>query len=107
MILDGDTSEAIADAVADRLADRPAQRFVDVRELALTLGVSADVIYRRADELGAIRVGSRILFDPVDVANRCRRQIKSRSSMDAPTRSLKRRNRPQSTVELLPIRGER
>ena len=91
-------TRAIAEAVAERLADRPpAPQFVDTRELARMFGISTDVVYRRADELGAIRIGARVLFDPADVANRMRRQP-TQDPVAAPNSSRRRRRtaRPAS-----------
>ena len=119
-LLDPDAIDAIAEAIATRMVDvigarapigykspevEPS-RFVDVRELARMFDVSPDTIYRRADELGAIHIGSRLLFDPVDVANRMRRQppVRAAARTDPPRR---RRPTTASAVELLPIRGER
>ncbi len=37
---------------------------VDAATLARRLGVDTKTIYRHADELGAVRVGRRVMFDP-------------------------------------------
>ena len=63
----------IADAVASSVIDAlvaPAQptKLVDAKTLATLLGVSRDLIYERAEELGAVRLGdgprARLRFDP-------------------------------------------
>jgi len=58
--------EQLADLIADRLrssSDAPST-LVGAPELAAQLGVDAKSVYRHADELGAIRVGRRLRFDP-------------------------------------------
>jgi hypothetical protein len=101
--LDSDDVDAIADALAERL-DRRLQ-FVDARGLAELLGVSPDVVYERADELGACRLGARLIFD-VDEAVRRMRRIPAAEPVTRGTG--RRRSGKRSSVPLLPIRsGER
>jgi hypothetical protein len=80
---------------------------VDVCELARIFGISSDVVYRRADELGAIHIGSRLVFDPVDVANRMRRQPADPPAKTTTTSTRRRRRATAPTAELLPIKGQR
>ncbi len=69
--LEDDQLERLADLVAERLSRTSSERgpLVDARELARLLGVSRDVVYHHARDLGAIRIGAgergRLRFDPV------------------------------------------
>jgi hypothetical protein len=61
--------ERLADLIAARLADPPtsvagATDLVTADELARILRVDQKSIYRHAEQLGAIRVGRRLRFDP-------------------------------------------
>jgi hypothetical protein len=55
----------LADLIADRLRS-PAgtQPLVSAAELAERLGVDLKSVYRHSEQLGAIRVGRRLRFDP-------------------------------------------
>lgn len=65
----GRLADLVADRVADQLADReqPTPALVDAATLARELAVSRQLIYERADELGAVRIGNgsrpRLRFD--------------------------------------------
>ena len=110
VMLDHEDIDAIAAAVADRLNDRP--QFVGVAELAHLWNVSPDLIYAKADQLGAIRLGARLIFDVNEAASRMRRQPTPADShagvrVGTPTNS-RRKRRTSSAVELLPIKdGQR
>jgi hypothetical protein len=56
----------LADLIADRLRPAAAEpaRLVTAAELAALLDCDQKTVYRRADELGAIRVGRAVRFDP-------------------------------------------
>jgi hypothetical protein len=117
MTLDPEDVEAVAGRVAELLQEeRPAAlavpglsaRLVDAATMARLLGVSRTTVYAKAEELGAIRVGSgkraRLRFDPA-------RAIGAPSSSDSPARVVpsrwrraRRTPRPDSG-KLLPIRG--
>jgi hypothetical protein len=98
----------LADLVADRLlpllADR-APRLVDAATLADVLGISRDTVYARADQLGAVRLGTgpraRLRFDP----DRARQALEVVAPV-APVVQMPRRRKPRaSSAPLLPIRG--
>lgn len=102
--------EAIARRVAE-LIDRP-PRLVDVATLAELLSVSAATIYRLSDELGAVRVGGALRFDPAQaIANlRATERDSSERSQQGDEPSTKRRARRRtadksgSENERLPLR---
>jgi hypothetical protein len=90
--------EAIAEATAARLSEivgSGAMTFglVDARQLAHELGVSLDVVYSHAGELGAMRLGSgpraRIRFD----LDRARRSLEGKSGDTISRRSRNGRAR--------------
>jgi hypothetical protein len=56
--------EHLADLLADRLRPPSTAQLVTATELAERLGVDPKTVYRHADDLGAIRVGRRLRFDP-------------------------------------------
>jgi hypothetical protein len=76
-----------------------ASPFVDAAELAHTLGVSREYVYRHADELGAVRLGEgekpRLRFD-LDAARAAREVIAANGSTPngtpTPARPHKRRS---------------
>lgn len=82
--------------------------------VAARLGVSRDFVYRHADELGAIRLGSgpkaHLRFDLADAERRLASCTAGRESaagdpaVHAPSRP-RRRRASGTRVELLPIRG--
>jgi hypothetical protein len=67
--LDPESVEAVARRVAELLGEDNAADLVDAGELARLMGVSRDHVYRHADELGAVRLGTgkraRLRFDPM------------------------------------------
>ncbi len=67
--LDPESVEAVARRVAELLGGDNAADLVDAGELARLMGVSRDHVYRHADELGAVRLGTgkraRLRFDPM------------------------------------------
>jgi hypothetical protein len=113
--LDPATIEAIARRVAELLDERSPDRpsLVDAAELARTLGVERDWVYRHAVKLGAIRLGdspgARLRFDPDLVLASLPRLGEPPSPpppVRAPQRRKARRSPRRSDVPLLPIRGE-
>jgi hypothetical protein len=72
--LSPESVRAVAEAVAELLAadapaavrqdQAPAPQLVSAAELAERLRVDVKSVYRHADELQAIRVGRRVMFDP-------------------------------------------
>jgi hypothetical protein len=105
--------EAIARRVAELLADeRPGDSpevLVSATEIARRFGVSRDTVYAKADEWGAVRLGTgpkaRLRFDPQVVAERLG---KGSGDSPEPIHEPRRRRpgrRPAATADLLPIRG--
>jgi hypothetical protein len=106
---DDDLRLTVADiaALLDALAAHvQAPQVVGVRELAQILGVDPATIYRRADELGASRIGSALRFDVNEALGRTRR-----GALDAPSKASaprrKRRRATRSSAPLLEIHGDR
>jgi predicted DNA-binding transcriptional regulator AlpA len=111
----------VADELAERLVGQqdnavtatPA-RWLNASEVATILGVTRDAVYRRADELGARRIGSgpkaRLRFDAEDVTAALGACSTSRESLDA-NRPQRRRSRVRLVAAggqefpLLPVRG--
>lgn len=119
--------ERLAELFAAKLADRllaelgallaaPApsrERWLTATEVAAMLGITRDAVYRQADELGAVRIGTgpkaRLRFDADEVAAALRACCTSMESLppDPPPRQ---RSRPRRTPEsvrafpLLPVR---
>jgi hypothetical protein len=105
--------DALADALADRILERLAKSgpepdgLIDAAEVARRLGITRSTVYEIADQLGAIRLGEgerpRLRFDP--------HRIEERLATHAPSTSNggngRKPRRSVSTVELLPINGER
>jgi hypothetical protein len=81
---------------------------VSAAEAARRLGVSRDFLYRHADDLGAVRLGTgpkaRLRFDLDTVAERI-----DREPAPEPKRAKRsgRRTRRDGTAPLLPVRGDR
>jgi hypothetical protein len=106
--LDETTIEAIAVRVVELLGDRAtADILVTAEELGRRLGMSRSTIYERADEFGAIRIGTgpraRLRFDPAKVLERLGSEPSPpRLTTRGRSRVATRRPRPS----LLPIRGE-
>jgi hypothetical protein len=99
--LDDDQLVALADLIAERLRHAEASTsLLSAAELADRLGVSVKSVYARADDLGAIRVGRSVRFDP---ARALIARPPAPASPAAPTRP--RRRRRASSGPLLPIRG--
>ncbi len=109
--LDAESVEAVAARVVELLADRntvEAEPLIDAAEAARRLGVDRGTVYRRADQLGAIRIGdgpnARLRFDPAVIAERF-------ASAEVPTPASPKPHRgrrpPRHGVELLPITGLR
>lgn len=72
-ILTDQDVERVARAVVDLLRKRDQEEEVElvtVAELAKRFSVSTDLVYENADALGAVRLGSRVLFDPKAAADR-------------------------------------
>jgi hypothetical protein len=115
MTLDADDIEAVAQRVAELLGqERPASalagpRLVDAATLARLLGISRAMVYAKADELGAIRVGSgkraRLRFDPASVITRPKAGSPRRKNLAPHNRRRSRRPSQRSSADLLPIRG--
>ena len=106
--LDQDAVEAIAVRVVELLESRSAGRFVSAGELARRLGISRSTVYDKADELGAIRLGTgpraRLRFDLEQAVARL--GAKATGPPAAARRSVQPRQRGRRTRSgLLPIRG--
>lgn len=113
MTLDHDDIEAVAARLAELVADdagEPMPRLVDAATLAQILGVSRATVYAKAEELGAVRLGTgkraRLRFDPsaIVAGNRGREDSLKRSS---PRRRRSRRSPQEREPNLLPILGGR
>lgn len=104
IVLAPESVDAIADAIVARLrGSGSSQKLVDAATLADLLGVSRDTVYARADEFGAIRIGSgprpRLRFNPARIAALPSEQT---PPPPAPVRRPHRR-RSGTDVELLPV----
>ena len=111
-------AELVADGLAERLErlERPpaAGRLLTAAEVAVRLGVRRDLVYARAGELGAVRIGDgprpRLRFDPaaVDAALSREGSRGSQQPEEPAATEGRRRRRRRSTptsVQLLRIRG--
>jgi DNA-binding transcriptional MocR family regulator len=82
-------------------------QLIDAASAAQLLGVSRGTVYAKADELGAIRVGTgkraRLRFDPAELVARRRKGQQSPPARHRRPRSSARDPRP----DLLPILGGR
>jgi hypothetical protein len=106
--------EAVAQRVAEllrpelaRLGDQAplADGLVDAQALGRLLGVSRDFVYRHAEQLGAVRLGTggrgRLRFDPAAARAGMGR-------LPAPTAPpVRRQRRTRTTGDLLPIKDRR
>jgi hypothetical protein len=112
--LEPDDIELLAQRVVELLEDQAMEsrqmgQLVDAAAVARLLGVSRATVYAKADQLGAIRVGSgkraRLRFDPGRII------ATATGANESPTATRHRRHsrrsmqRPNSV--LLPIRGRR
>jgi hypothetical protein len=107
--LDQDAVEAIAVRVVELLESRSGGRFVTAEELSRRLGISRSTVYDKAEELGAIRLGTgpraRLRFDLEQVVAR-RGGAAAPVQPAPPRRSVRQRQRPRRPSSgLLPIRG--
>ena len=112
--LDAADVEAIAQRVVEMIGDRGApSRLVSAAELSRRLGLSRSTVYEKAEELGAIRIGTgpraRLRFDPDLVATSlgAGRAAVEPSGNPRP-RAVRRRRATRRPPKpgLLPIRGE-
>jgi hypothetical protein len=106
--------ELLAQRVADLLAaqameSRQMGQLVDAAAVARLLGVSRATVYAKADELGAIRIGSgkraRLRFDPARIV--AGHLAANTDQNTTPRRRPSRRRSKRPNSELLPIRGRR
>jgi len=106
----GELSLETIDAIAERVVELLKEdgfagrhpEWVDAAELARRFGVSRDMVYARANDLGVVRMGGRLRFDPGEVAERMRPKPPEPPN---PRRQKRRALRPRTDVKLLPIRG--
>ena len=112
--LDSADVEAIAQRVVEMLGERavPSQ-LVSAAELSRRLGLSRSTVYEKADQLGAIRIGTgpraRLRFDPDLVAKSLgvgRAAVEASGSTRRRTVRRRRATRRPQKPGLLPIRGE-
>ncbi len=98
--LPADQLEQLASLIADRLAQQNTiAQLVTAEELALMLKVDAKSIYRHADQLGAIRVGRALRFDPAKaLVSWAAEHAPSNGTAPKPTRP-----RAQHRDDLLPV----
>lgn len=89
-------------------------RLLSAAEVAARLGVTRDLVYARADELGALRLGdgprARLRFDPAKVTEALTARTSGRGSQvpkDAVRRAPERCTLPSPAagIPLLPIGG--
>jgi hypothetical protein len=97
--------EQIALRLADVLEEREAMpAIVTAKELAAYLGVSRDVVYDNAEQLGAIRLGdgpkAHLRF-PLDPSALRRWQARSASSPPPTAKRKRRKGRARPDVELI------
>jgi hypothetical protein len=128
--LAADLADRLADQLVDRVVERLAETLlarlaagqpppsppattplVDAAAIAELTGLTRSTIYRRAIELGAVKVGTgpkpRLRFDPQSVLQLLTRE-EAQTIRDVPARTApaRRRRRDRSaTGNLLPIRG--
>jgi DNA-binding transcriptional ArsR family regulator len=118
-----DVAEAAAAAavrrVLDALEERPITRppLVDATQVARALGVSRDTVYEHAEALGVRRVGDgirpRLRFDLDEALAAWTARQASAQSQTARSRLAtgNKASRPRrgsgTSIDLLPIRGER
>ena len=113
MTLGRDDIDAVAHRVVELLDEMPgapkARRLVDAATLARLLGVSRATVYAKADELGAIRVGSgkraRLRFDPSALLGA--NDLPDGSDPGRSPRRPRRKSPQRANRDLLPIRGGR
>jgi hypothetical protein len=87
--LDRDSLEAIATKLP---------QLVDAPTLATAFKVDAHTVYRNAEKLGGVKIGTALRFDPAVAIERARLE-------EAPAPKRGRRRRPvESDTPLLPIR---
>lgn len=105
--------EGIARRVVELIGDgRPVVGLIDAVEVARRLGISRTTVYEKADELGAVRIGSgpraRLRFDPALIEQRLAGTRPTPSAEPAGGRRARppRRRRAKDAAGLLPIRGE-
>jgi DNA-binding transcriptional MocR family regulator len=113
MTLDHEDIEAVAARLAQLVADRvgePMPRLVDAATLARILGVSRATVYAKAEELGAVRLGTgkraRLRFDPSAIVAGTQGRNKT-LRRPTPRRRRSRKSRHEREANLLPILGGR
>jgi hypothetical protein len=110
-------AELVADLVVERLGvPAPEGALVDAATLARLLGVDRSFVYRRADELGAVRLGDGPRARPRFDVDEARRRLaacqgdRTSGSQEAAAGAVSRHRRRRgsgTSVELLPVRGGR
>lgn len=99
--------ERLADLLAERLqTPRATAVLVTAAELADKLGVDPKTVYRHADELGAVRVGRRVMFDSsIEAASRYAGMRSQAVEPPAVTGRKKNRKRASESADcqLLPV----
>ncbi len=113
VLLAEESITAIASCVVALLRVAPdahsKREWIDAQELARLLGVRRNTVYAKAEELGAIRIGSgpraRLRF-PASAAASLRRDEPARRT-HRKSDERRRRVRRSSGHELLPLRGQR
>lgn len=109
--LDEASVEAVARRVVELLLgeELPTGELVDAAEIARRFSISADYVYRNADQLGCIRLGTgsrpRLRFDPAIARSRIE-QEKVRDAEAKEHRRKPRSVRRAASNDLLPIKGE-
>lgn len=106
--LDDESIEAVARRVAELLQITPTPAaggpLLSAAEVASRLGVSRDLVYRRADQLGAVRLGTSVRFRLADVQRGLNARSGSEQSL-TPEPRLRKGRRKRQTPPRLPVRG--
>lgn len=111
MTLNREDIEAIAAQVVELMREvgtpekEPVGELIDAAAVARRLGISRATVYAKANQLGAIRLGTgkraRLRFDPANLPTRALENGRGKASR----RRAGRAPSHQGNVELLPIRG--
>lgn len=110
MTIPSEQLEELADLIADRLSARAAGELIDATELAKRIGRTREFVYDHSAAFGAVRLGDgarpRVWFrwpHALDRLADLEHGAKQRKTAPRATRRP-RRERPNTTVELLPVR---
>ena len=94
----------LADLIAERLQPPAAAGggLVTAAELAERLHVNVKSVYRHADELGAVHIGRRVMFDPTTrLTSVC--SLTPENAVTTPNPTPRRRAQKPARCQLLPV----